>query len=82
LNTPVINFLQKFQKKTLLGNVNLNLRFNTVNRLLKALSHILPSIDNINSIQGAKVTQLAGLHDANNDMAIAMLKARFLDIMW
>jgi hypothetical protein len=49
--------------------------------LLQALSYILPSIDNINAIRGAKIAQLVGLHNANSEMAMTMLKmARFLVI--
>jgi hypothetical protein len=50
--------------------------------LLQTLSHILPSIENINSIQGRTIAQLVGLYNANSGMAMAMLKmARFLDIL-
>jgi hypothetical protein len=84
LNTPVINFLQKFKQKSLLGNVNLDLplqkftEWNT-NTLKESLSHLLPAIDNINSLRGQKY-QLIGLCNANSE-AKAMLKmTRFLEI--
>jgi hypothetical protein len=91
---PVINLLQKFKQNSLLGNVNLDLRLqkglwgidNTPNaqwnRLLKTLAHLLPAIGNINSIRSEKIAQLAGLYNANSEMAMTMLKmARFLDIL-
>jgi hypothetical protein len=83
LNTPVINLLQKFKQNSLFGNVNLDLYAErSTNELLQTLSHILPSIENINSIQGRTIAQLVGLYNANSGMAMAMLKmARFLDIL-
>jgi hypothetical protein len=85
LNTPVISLLQKFQQSSLFGNVNLDLRLHPLgrrNELRETLSHILPSIDNINSIRGQTIAQLVGLSNANSDLAMAMLKmARFLDIL-
>jgi hypothetical protein len=60
----------------------LDLCFHTNTKsLLYFLSHILPSIDNINSIRGAQITQLAEMYNADSEMAMALLKmARFLDI--
>jgi hypothetical protein len=82
LSTPVINLLQKFQQNSLFGNVNLDICIAGGNTLLQTLSHILPSIDNINSIRGKTIAQFAGLDNANNEMAMTMLKmARFLDIL-
>jgi hypothetical protein len=91
LSTPAINLLQKVKQNSLLGNVNLDLRLqkalwgidNTPNaQWLKTLSHLRPAIDNINSIRYEKIAQLAGLYNANNEMAMTMLKmARFLDIL-
>jgi glutamate-1-semialdehyde aminotransferase len=78
---PVINFLQNFQQKSLFGHVNLDLRQHIGVNLRETLSHILPSIDNINSISGETITQLVSLCNANSEAAMAMMKmARFLDI--
>jgi hypothetical protein len=84
MNTQIINFLQKFQQKSLFGNVNLDLslNFNSRKTLLKALAHILPLIGKINSIRGQDIAQMASLYNADSEMAMAMLKmARFLDIL-
>jgi hypothetical protein len=79
-----MNFLQKFQQASFFGNVNLDLRLHPLginNELLQTLSHILPSIDNINCIRGARITQLVGLSNSNSEAAMTMLKmTRFLNI--
>jgi hypothetical protein len=83
LNTPVINLLQKFKQASLFGNVNLDLRLHSgmiTTTFLKTLSHILPSIDNINAIRGDKIAQLASLYHVNSEAAIALKMTRFLDI--
>jgi hypothetical protein len=77
---PVINLLQKFQQASLFGNVNLDLCIAGREISLKTLAHMLPLIDNINSIRGTNITLLAGLE--NTDSGMAMLKmARFLDFL-
>jgi hypothetical protein len=76
----VINLLQKFQHNSLFGNVNLDLSFQD-RSIREELSHVLPLIDNINSIQGWNIEQLGAFYNANSEMAMAMLKmARILGI--
>jgi hypothetical protein len=79
----VIDLLEKFQRKSLFGNVNLNLRLQHDALILtKTLSHVLPFIDNINSIQGANLAQLVNFYNSNNELAMAMLEmTRFLAIL-
>jgi hypothetical protein len=87
LSTPVIDLLEKFQQKSLFKNVNLDLRLQQdtptkKNTLIQTLSHVLPFIDNINSIQGANFEQLVNFYNSNNELAMAMLEmTRFLAIL-
>jgi hypothetical protein len=83
LNTSVINLLQKFQQNSLFGNVNLDMRLRD-GSIPETLSHLLPLIDNLNSIQGENIAQLVAFDNANSysEMAMGMLKmARFLAIL-
>jgi hypothetical protein len=82
MSTSVIDLLEKFQQNSLFGDVNLNLRLqHDTNTLTKTMSHVLPFIDNINSIQGAYFEQLVNFYNSNNELAMAMLEmTRFLAI--
>jgi hypothetical protein len=81
LSTPIIDLLEKFQKNSLFGNVNFDFCMQQHTLILpQTLSHLLPFIDNINSIQGADFEQLVSLYNSNNELAMAMLEmARFLE---
>jgi hypothetical protein len=81
LNTSVINLLQKFKQNSLFGNVNLDLHKRD-SSIRQTLTHLLPLIDNIHSIQGQNILQLAALYYANSGMPhCGIMMARFLEIL-
>jgi hypothetical protein len=84
LDTSVLQFLQKFQQKCLLDNVNLSFGILPDNIFAPALTHLLPLLDGIVSLELYESSQLSNIYHAGNgtefaNLAMEMMeKTRFL----
>jgi hypothetical protein len=62
-----MNFLQKFQQKSLFVNVNLSISSQlTMGTVLPVLAHVLPLVISINCLQTARIYEFIRICEHNN----------------
>jgi hypothetical protein len=80
LDQSVLNFMQKFQQKDLLDNVNLWLEKLPSKAIIQSvLCHLLPLINGIRSIDLRDSAQLVHFYDAENSTEIYELNMKMME---